>query len=178
MITSSMTVYAKWTVTPGQPYFVGDLGPSGAGIVFYTDAAGVHGLEVAFGEMVAPWYNGTVLDTLAHDTGLGKGKANTAAIVKAQGAGTYAAASCADYRGGGLSDWFLPSQDEVKAMYTYLYKRVPSLGEFSSDVYWTSTQDGGPYWFDLAEGIAFFSSGDSLHYDTKAEFRFRPVREF
>ena len=63
-------------------------------------------------------------------------------------------------------------------MYTYLYKRVPSLGEFSSDVYWTSTQDGGPYWFDLAEGIAFFSSGDSLHYDTKAEFRFRPVREF
>ena len=43
-VSSDITVYAKWTAIT---YAVGDTGPSGVGIVFYTSDGGAHGLEAA-----------------------------------------------------------------------------------------------------------------------------------
>jgi len=45
----------------------------------------------------------------------------------------------ANYRGGGFTDWHLPTRSEMDLMYKNLDKN--SLGGFSSGYYWTSVED-------------------------------------
>jgi len=127
----------------GKGYKIGDRGPGG-GWIFYDKGNSSNGwryLEAAIDDqaMDAMWYNGEMILTGASDTAVGTGKSNTEKIIKAQGKGHYAARLCADYRGGGKSDWFLPSKDELDLMYVNLKKS--GLVDFSGRFCWSSSEE-------------------------------------
>jgi len=120
---------------------VGDTGPAG-GIIFYDKGSVSDGwryLEAAPNDQSAgiQWYNGNYID-IKTGTAVGTGRANTEAIIAAQGSGSYAATLCKNLRIGGFSDWFLPSKDELNLMYTNL-KKV-GLGGFGESCLWSSSQ--------------------------------------
>ena len=77
--------------------------------------------------------------TGATGTAVGTGKANTATIVSALGAGTYAAEMCKNLSLNGFSDWYLPANDELAQIYQNLVTK--GLGNFC-----TSAGIGTPYW--------------------------------
>ena len=138
---------------------VGDSGPGG-GIVFYdagsTQSWGRY-LEVApanwsgnpDGNATPTWCTNTSqLIAGADGTAIGTGATNTAAIVAACTSG--AAVNAAAYRGAGLSDWFLPSIDEHRALCRWVKGLAPTTTECRGSSiwmdlgwtshYWTSTQ--------------------------------------
>jgi len=139
---------------------VGDIGPGG-GIVFYdagsTQSWGRY-LEVApaswsgSGDGTPMWCDNTdLLIAGANGVAIGTGATNTAAIVAACASG--AAVNAAGYRGGGLSDWFLPAEDEQKELCKWVkgvLATKPTCGGYGGYVnnlgfvshYWTSTQTG------------------------------------
>jgi hypothetical protein len=84
----------------------------------------------------------------ATGTYIGLGLPNTLAIItSAVVTGTtnmssFAAGLANSYRGGGYSDWFLPSKDELNL----LYQNRDAVGGFATTghpTYWSSTQKGG-----------------------------------
>lgn len=115
------------------------------------------------------WYNGSYI-LITTNTGYGTGLANTNAIISAQGAGTYAAKICTSYAGGGYSDWYLPSQDEL----SIVYSNKTLIGGFTSDLYWSSTQ------YNNISAIAV-SFSDGLGPNTNSStttVRVRAIRSF
>ena len=89
-------------------------------------AGETHGLivspaDVSTGFSGIRWSNGTNTTTGATGTAIGTGKANTDTIISKQGATTtsYAAGLARAYNGGGYTDWYLPSQDELYILYHY-----------------------------------------------------------
>jgi hypothetical protein len=125
---------------------VGDTGPGG-GIIFYVSTEGftvtgtgsftAHYLEAAPANMTTlAWASSgfTSRHIPGTETDIGTGKANTA-IILATDANAPAAKACADYRGGGKDDWFLPSRDELNEMYI----ACSHLG-ISSGYFWFSSQ--------------------------------------
>ena len=139
-------------------YSIGDTGPGG-GIIFYHDPAGFTMAdtgEKAYYLEAAPagWYVSTAPNdpmlvwvpttSVAYipgvsgtGTAVGTGRNNTKLILDADTTAS-AAKECAEYPGGGQSDWFLPSYDELDLMYENLYKK--GLGGFSDATYWSSSQ--------------------------------------
>jgi hypothetical protein len=81
------------------------------------------------------WYNGSYVATGATGTSIGTGSANTDTIIAVQGSGSYAASIARDYDGGGYTDWFLPSKDEL----SQLYVNRAAIGGFDNNNYWSST---------------------------------------
>jgi hypothetical protein len=88
------------------------------------------------------WHNGSNTTTGATATALGTGSANTNAIIANQGTSTggytYAAALAKAYNGGGFTDWYLPSQDELNK----LFLNKVAIGGFTSayNYFWASTE--------------------------------------
>lgn len=125
---------------------VGDEGPA-RGVVFYDKGSYSDGwryLEAAPSDQAsaATWSNGsTYLTTGANNVGIGAGSANTQTIATSQGSGTYAASLCSNLSYGGLEDWFLPSRDELYA----LYSARLSNASLSSSAYWSSSEKD-QYW--------------------------------
>ncbi|MBI1349766.1 MAG: DUF1566 domain-containing protein [Actinomycetales bacterium] len=129
----------------GGSCVVGDVGP-GRGKVFYaarTKQAWGRYLEVApptwmaDGDPNVDWCDNLVDQSLpgTQATGIGAGKANTAVMVGACTSG--AANSVAAYQGGGKSDWYLPSKDELRAL--FLRQKVSS--GFQLHGYWSSSEE-------------------------------------
>ena len=144
----------------------------GGGIIFFLDSSGQHGLIAAKADYdtSVPWYNGVYYTTKARGVALGTGANNTRKIIVALGnTGMYAAKVCHDYRGGGYTDWFLPSQNELNLM----YKRKASIGGFVTGWYWSSTESD----FKYAWG-EYFGNGYLRLFDKKSGFFVRPVRAF
>ena len=141
------TAGSAWTVfgtspghfaVTGTGLAVGD--PYQGGIIAYIDGSGLHGLIAAAADQGAyiPWYNGSYTATGATATALGTGMANTTAIIASQGGATtsYAAGLARAYTGGGYSDWYLPSMDELNELYDNQY----AIGGFESAFYWSSSE--------------------------------------
>ena len=91
---------------------------------------------------------------------LGAGINNTNLIIASEGAGTnYAAGLARAYRGGGYTNWYLPSYSELIGIrYNSYY-----LGPINRTFYWTSTEgDGDPYnaWLVGLAGSSGINEGD------------------
>lgn len=157
---------------PTSPNLPLALGQNHAGgIIFYLDDTGEHGLAAAPGDQGATvgWLNGEFVVTGATGTGIGTGQVNTSAIINSQGEGDYAARLCDRLVLNGFSDWFLPSKDELDAL--YLSKGV--VGGFSEDFYWTSSEHGeGSAWEQV------FNTGVQYYANKNFHKRIRAVRAF
>ena len=157
------------TCAKGGTCAIGETGPGG-GKVFYLHAsgtftspgstcntAGVGGistckyLEAAPSDQVpSAWcgYISTLLNVPA--TGIGSGMANTTTADSTCTSGAIQVA--ADYTNNSLSDWFLPSQDELNELCKYARNTGQAAGTsiscaggtlrtgFASDWYWSSSE--------------------------------------
>jgi prepilin-type N-terminal cleavage/methylation domain-containing protein len=195
--------YSSWRDVVAAPYIAtagnclttdtctaGAIGPGG-GLVFYvasspfTVAGSTCGTSCSYLEMAPKtWFGGASDPTLTWCTfvgdtsgsAIGTGFANTVAIEAgcASGAGYSAGA----YAIGGISDWYLPSVDELDAM--YLYKSSIPVGAYTFATggirYWTSTTAGSGWarcqYFDTTSpGLKASCLMGQSHY-------VRPIRAF
>ena len=124
-------------------YKIGSRGPGG-GWIFYVDLydqyPGFTYLEAAPTDIAAvSWCNNsTLIPSVAGRAakGVGKGKANTAAMLGVCSSG---AANAADlYLTATKSDWFLPSLSEAMLMNNNLLEA--GVGGFAYNSYWSSCQ--------------------------------------
>lgn len=153
---------------------IGTFGPAG-GIIFYDKGSYSDGwryLEAARVDQSTgiKWYNGSYV-SVTTQTDIGSGKANTAAIIAAQGPGQYAASLCDQLVLGGYDDWFLPSKDELNAMYKNLAES--DLGGFASEYYWSSSQHSSDYACDQG-----FGSGTQYNSSKYHTYSVRAIRAF
>ena len=144
------------------------------------------------------WCSNTISDiTGAYGLAVGDGSANTTAMQSpacASGAGVTARA----YRGGGLTDWFLPSQGELNAMCNYSRNPTAPAAQsvncfgisgtaqdgtfaggaygFASAGYWSSSQFALPP--TTSAWPQFFDDGDQSTFSKATALRVRPVRAF
>jgi hypothetical protein len=122
------------------------------------------------------WYNGRYVTTAATGKAIGTGAANTTAIIDVQGgtATNYAAGLARAYAGGGYTDWFLPSKDELNEMYDNkaTLEAVEGFIKFI-DIYWSSTEyDNGNAWGQN------FISGVQSNGSKSGTLNVRAVRAF
>jgi hypothetical protein len=119
------------------------------------------------------WYNNNDYTTTgATGTAIGTGLSNTNAIIASQGetATSYAAAGLARaYAGGGYTDWYLPSKDELNK----LYLNKNAIGGFADAGYWSSTE----FDFYLAWYQGFFL-GSQVNVNKVYTFCVRAIRAF
>jgi hypothetical protein len=106
----------------------------------------------------------------AQGTAIGTGAANTDAIISQPKFTTSAAKICRDYRGGGFTDWSLPSKDELHM----LYLNRALIGGFGQYYYWSSSEmDVWPAW------VENFGNGlQDYHYKDSYNKRVRAIRYF
>jgi hypothetical protein len=137
------------------------------------DANVQHGLIAAITDQSSGihWYNGNSTTTGATGTSLGTGLANTNSIIINQGAiaTSYAAGLARSYNGGGYTDWYLPSKDEL----TKLNLNKVAIGGFTDSAYWSSSEYDSTiaYFFSFAGGYA---GGGDKSFDN----RVRAIRTF
>lgn len=133
----------------GETYEIGDIGPSGVGIVFYVTDGGLHGLEYSpedIGGGKQPWSNITdeaVVTGSLLPTAIGTGMANTQAIIAQAGHTDSAAQLCRNYRSAQEGDWYLPSSEELYQIYTKLH--LVAISGIQSDHYYSSSELGEEY---------------------------------
>ncbi len=146
-VVSFSTNLSLPTVTIGQNH--------AGGIVFYVDSTGQHGLAcTSFDQNTSVWgCNGTYISGTS--TTFGTGMANTTAIVNGCSVSPFAASECNDLVLNGYNDWYLPSRDELVLMYQNL--KTQSLGNFSNDWYWSSSQvsSGNAWYVTFHNGMAW-----------------------
>ena len=207
-LTGDITVYAKWI----PDYVPGDTGPAGGIVFYdkgkYRD--GWRFMEAAPSDVTSE-FNPTweyqhifglyrteadgVNLAVGTGTAIGTGKANTEALVNAMGTTAYyigddstenteyyAARTCSLYEYGGYADWFLPSKDELNAMYENLYDIEVPIGNFTDTFYWSSSEypnapgyGNSPFYVC----IQYFLNGSSLmNPRQQSMYRVRPARVF
>jgi hypothetical protein len=129
------STYVKPTLSIGDTY--------GGGIVFYITApvagatSGTSGLISKTTDMDGTAIWGCMTQVVGTLSTIGSGNQNT---IKAHDKGCFstpvAANYCYDLTDGTYSDWWLPSQDELRQM--FIQKNV--IGGFAPDGYWSSTE--------------------------------------
>ena len=172
-----------WVTMNGKLVSNLNVGDSyGGGIVAYIFLPGdigyvagqTHGLIAAIVDQTTStgvkWFPSTFYDLTR--TFLGQGLANTISIIAASGGSSltsYAAGLASSYNGGGYTDWYLPSKDELNK----LYQNRAAIGNFATSgiaAYWSSSQKGTFNFKDFTEyakGITsawvqlFFTDGDA-----------------
>ena len=125
IVTENLTLYALWNLD--KEYNIGDTGLGGGKVFYdagsmqissYVDKNGVtriytwRYLEVNTNvKDKANWANGNVLTELG--SAIGQGRSNTMKMARKGSAAANIATSCTD---GGVSDWFIPSLNELGAL--------------------------------------------------------------
>jgi hypothetical protein len=172
-------------------YAIGDTGPSG-GIIFYIDEADAHTwtyLEVAPASTewsFTQWgAHGTEIGGDAALTGIGDGQAATDTIVQYLAdhtSETGRAAQLCDglehyYDGTTYEDWFLPSKDELNAIWDNIVNdgsgNNSGVGGFANDSYWSSSEGNS----DKA-WIETFNVGNQYQSIKNNNAQVRAVRAF
>lgn len=116
------------------------------------------------------WYNGDYNWAGATGTAIGTGLANTNTIINVQGASTsYAAGLARAHNGGGYTDWYLPSKDELNKIYT----NSEAIGGFAVNHYWSSTEsDNYHAW------AQYFGDGNPFTNAKLGTYYVRAIRAF
>ena len=129
------------------------------------DPAVQHGLIASTSDLSSgiKWSNVTNTITGATGVSIGTGLANTNTIITNQGATiiNYAAGLARTHAGGGFTDWYLPSKEELNKLYI---NRV-AIGGFTGAFYWSSTEGSTS---SQNQGYAwgqYFSNGLQQDYD-------------
>jgi hypothetical protein len=121
-------------------------------------------------------YGCTGTNTPGTSYAVGSGAANTLAIITACATAGIAARVTSNLTYAGFSDWFMPSLDEMSAIYNNLYNKTPSLGGFTGVDYGSSSQgtNGNGY-----QAYWWFGAG-AVNGQTNKNYvaRYRPVRAF
>jgi len=158
----------------GKPYQGGLLAyilkPGEPGYV----AGQTHGLIAATEDQSTGirWYNGTNVTTGATGVDLGTGLSNTNRIIAVQGetATSYAAGVARAYRGGGYTDWYLPSASELDR----LFASEDAIGGFASADYWSSSEYAAyAAWYRTFGGVNRYG-----WYGKDKASRVRAIRSF
>lgn len=167
-------------------YSVGETGPGG-GIVFYAastpftcgptlsltciylEAAPTTGSD-AWTDARYSWSD-DFTEIGSTNTAIGTGYRNTLAM-KAQSASSNLAGTLSqDFRGpNNLTDWFLPSRDELNEM--YLSKDI--IGDLTNNYYWSSSEANASSGMDHGFG----NNDQSLDYKNEDYVYVRPIRAF
>ena len=176
-------------------YNIGDVGPGG-GLVFLISGGLTYEMarkdwganETTAIQWCSDWRN-----SVATGTAVGTGSANTTAMLTSASPFVACTSSAPNavrtYAGGGFTDWFLPSKDELNAMCNYSRNpTTPPTGVctgsqdgtfstgtygFASVAYWSSSQDtAGAAWSQTLDSGSQYS--DPKNYS----LRVRPVRAF
>jgi hypothetical protein len=142
------------------------------GIVFYIDETGNGGLVCAekdFGKV----YWGEKEEIGAKGAGIAdnSGMQNTMKIVELASPKPTAARLCIESNHNGYTDWYLPTKDELKLMYTNLHGK--GLGGFISAHYWSSTEA-----LNYSAFLFHFGDGKADNRNKGLTLQVRAIRTF
>ncbi len=160
------------TCSEQGPCVVGDIGPAG-GVVFYdggpnkpwgryleaspssTEAVGLPWKRLSVNDRRNRLYSDTRTGTArikrVNSKLIGEGQTNTTRIIRTYGRGNYAARYAASLVVNGFDDWFLPSEDELELMYTFMQTANTPIDPLKRSYYWSSSE----YDFDNAWTVNF-----------------------
>jgi hypothetical protein len=177
----SATAIFRLKVTDG----VGDIGPGG-GIIFYVSSNGFACgptlnlvctyLEAAPTDGPSSWieparaWSGNIDDAVGSTSdAIGTGYKNTLAMIAQNSTIGKAGTATRAFRGPyNLSDWYLPSIDEL----TEMYSQRTVIGDFDlSNLYWSSSEISGY----SAKGV-YFVNGATLDATKGISYSLRPIR--
>jgi hypothetical protein len=184
-VALASAVYKISVESRTHSYFVGDVGPGG-GIIFYYAAAGFSCgptladtcsyLEAAPTTGANSWTDASYVwsgntNTAIGTTGtaIGNGYKNTLAMVAQSNTANRAGTISRAYRGpNNLSDWFLPSKDELNQ----LYIQRATVG--TAGGYWSSSEVDATTAWDQGFGNGIQGAGTKTNAGTPV----RPIRAF
>ena len=108
----------------------------------------------------------------------GSGSAITDAIIDQNGGAASAAQECRSYEGCGETDWFLPSKDELNAIWVNLVVdgagANSGVGRFAAVHYWSSSEANGYIAWDLD----FILEGGQFQTGKGEPYYVRAIRAF
>lgn len=167
VVDKDLTLYARYST-------IGAAGPGG-GVIFYD--AGNYDLGWRYMEITSTNFPNNATwgpsgeEVGGTQQGIGYGKENTDLFIARYPSGSYAANVCVDYRGGGLSDWFLPSYHEIHEYRILTFNTLAIDGDY--DGYWTSSEasDSGANNYTTF-GLENSSRGKTLALKVRAVRRF------
>lgn len=184
--------------TSARTYVLGETGPGG-GLVFLISGGKTYEMAPktwGAAETGIQWCS-DYTNFLSTNTAIGTGRANTTAMLT--NASPFVACTLSApnavraYSGGGLTDWFLPSKDELNAMCNYSRNPASPLTGictgiqngtfaggaygFASGNYWSSSQSD----LEAPDYYAWYQvlgNGFQTYYVGTNTYRVRPVRAF
>jgi hypothetical protein len=169
------------TLNDGFKHYLGE--EFGGGIVFelWKDNKGVeHGLIVAKKDQsVSEAWSNVIASIGTNAQSLWDGESNSAAIISQSGHLNSAAKVCDNYSASGLTDWYLPSIDELNILFKNRFHVnrasavVSGITQIGNDTYYSSTEIA----FNQAWAMNF--STGAMEKKIKAELLFvRSIRNF
>jgi len=152
-----MPILGNMWASPQYTYKVGTTGPGGGQIFYNAGSVQSWGqyLEVAPASttlLSVGWCNSAYTSTLiGTSSAIGTGLANTNAILAIDSASGTPAYYCKNYSNNGKTDWFMPSIEELNALYN---AKLAHTLNINTNFYWSSTEidasnvyyGSGPYY--------------------------------
>ena len=142
----------------GSPNATSDWGSDGMGT-----GSGYYYCTGSEGRSVIPNAFGTLIGT---------GYTNTSAMLTMCDSSD-AAEQVRGYTGGGMTDWSLPSMDELNALYHYTGRNA--IGGFAAAKYWSSSQNPLN---TFQAGWEEFNRGEQSASEKNVTYGVRPIRAF
>jgi hypothetical protein len=134
------------------------------------------------------WSGNTSAAISSTGTGIGTGYANTSAVITQSSTAGKAGTVARTFQGGGKTDWYLPSKDELNALCKWAFNDTVNTicnndglgtglsltnGGFAQDYYWSSSETDGT----TARFQSFFNGGQNSQLKSEVGV-VRPVRAF
>lgn len=143
------------------------------GIIFWLSADGKSGLICSVSDTANGVFwaslSGGGQSTGGRGTAVGTGQANTAKMLLQGKTLGYAVKYCNEFISGGFNDWFMPSKDELMAMFVRRFE----IGGFGTKTYWSSTE------VNYQDGLAVsFANGVADNWDKNRRMEVRAIRAF